>query len=71
MKITVYYKLGADMIEMEVEFEHQPEERQTREYPGCPASVEIQSVTINESENLVELLADNVITKIEEIILFE
>lgn len=29
------------MLEVEMEFDYQPEEPQTRNYPGCPASVEI------------------------------
>lgn len=32
---------------MVVEFDYQPAERQTLEYPGCDESIDITSVTIN------------------------
>jgi hypothetical protein len=37
--------------EFDVEFWHQPEEKQTRDYPGCPESIDLTSVV-----NGIELL---------------
>ena len=36
-------------IEIEVSFDYQPEENQTRDYPGCSADVEINEVIVVDS----------------------
>lgn len=36
----------ADWCEVEVEIDVQPEEKQTHEYPGCPASAEITNLVV-------------------------
>lgn len=44
-KIKTYADIGIeDVVDVEVEFDFQPEERMTRDYPGCPAYIEIISV---------------------------
>ncbi len=40
MKAKGYIELDVD-----IEFDYQPEEPQTRDYPGCEADVDITSVT--------------------------
>lgn len=35
---------ATDSGDLVIEFDYQPEERQTRDEPGCPESVEIYSV---------------------------
>ena len=37
-------------IKIRVFFDHQPEEKQTQTYPGCPASIEITTINFEDSD---------------------
>ena len=58
-----------DGICLGVDFDYQPEEKQTFDYPGCPAEVEILGVWIDsdsERTNIIDLLSEQVLVRIEE-----
>lgn len=52
-----------DEIEVKVIFDFQPEEKQTWDYPGYPASVDIEAVLVNgrEDSDIQAVLSDKVI----------
>jgi hypothetical protein len=55
-------------ISLEVEYDYQPEERMTQEYPGCPEEVEI-GVVSHKGEDISDLLSTVVIDKLTDTIL--
>jgi hypothetical protein len=65
-------------LKMEVEYYHQPEEKATRDYPGCAEAVEIERILIPSppqpfatrgDELDMDILTNAAIEKIEDIIL--
>jgi len=52
-------------LQFEVEYDYQPEELQELYYPGCPLEVTLTALYI-EGENVIEILNDNWIGKLEE-----
>ena len=46
-------------VELEIEFDYQPEEKQTWDYPGCGESFEITSIKINDID-VMELLEEQI-----------
>ncbi len=56
-------------IDIDVEFDHQPKEHQTRTYPGCPESVCLTEVKIKGVDLALELLSNLFIELIEEKVL--
>lgn len=41
-------------IEVEIDFDHQPEEKMTRHYPGCPAHIEINEIKLPTADEVVK-----------------
>ena len=47
-KIEYYLTIGPlEEVEAIVEYDYQPKERQTYNYPGCPEFIDVYGVTIN------------------------
>ena len=46
-------------VELEIEYDYQPEEKQTWDYPGCGESFEITSIKINDID-VMELLEEQI-----------
>ena len=66
---TYNLEITIDGICFGVDFDYQPEEKQTWDYPGCPAGVEILGVWLLSDDlatNLVEVLDEKVLVRIEE-----
>ena len=53
MRTTINYK-GFDL---DIEYEYQPEERQTYDYPGYPEYVCIENVYLNDTD-IIDLVED-------------
>ena len=49
-------KLEYGGLDLKIEFDYEPEEPQTRDYPGCPDSIEVTEVWAAIPEELFELL---------------
>ena len=59
--MTIHADIGEDdLIELQVAFDVQPAERATRDYPGCPASIDICSVKRDGREILSDLDRDQI-----------
>ena len=52
----------------DVDYDYQEKEFQTRDYPGCPEELTLNAIYVN-GEDMMPLLADNIVDKIYEIIL--
>ena len=66
---TCNLEIVIDGICLGVDFDYQPEEKQTWDYPGCDAGAEILGVWIDsdsERTNIIDLLSEQVLVRIEE-----
>jgi hypothetical protein len=65
MNIAAVVKL--DGITYQVRGWYQPKERQTNDYPGCDASLEISEVFVgNDDQDVIEHLSEDVVSRLEE-----
>jgi hypothetical protein len=56
--------IGED-VEVVVFFEIQPEEKQTRYYPGCPEEVVFNDITLMDGKSISDLLKQEVFDTLE------
>lgn len=56
--MIIYFQNGFDDVTLDVEFDYQPYEAMTRDYPGCPEAVDIYSVILEDTGSEVCLLPD-------------
>jgi len=61
--MTNQINISYDEIKLEVEFDYQPAEPQTRDYPGCAEEIDLIQV-MHENTDILPMLSEDAIEKI-------